>query len=382
MNWLFFSILLFVFAFLGQRRIGRSNNKCFLLFRFLLIFTLSYMTGMGGSIGTDHINYADAYHTASNISWSEIFEPGFPPTRSSVILTKTPTGGLQQEYGFVLLLKTFSSLGFSEVAFFFTISFLTNTFIVLAIYRYPFVLFQVLLFILSDIYFQQSNLVRSMLAISLFVYSIKYLEQRKYNKFVLIMIIAGTLHASMFFLLAIVFGVCKLCDKIKYRYLFIFFVVLWVFSLFVGLNLLHLNLGLFGDILKIYEISVDNSDPILGFRLICNIYVLLIIIAYNKKLYKDQSFIELCIIIYAILYNLSPQFYIVFRFAYCFNIFLILYLPSILFKIAKGKIHLPQYYYIPILVILYNLFLLIKNRILFDGVQLGSEMSDFSELFN
>ena len=59
MCWLLLAIALLVFSFLGDKRLNR--NKSYLIFRFLLVVSLSIIPGFGGLVAQDHDNYLKTF---------------------------------------------------------------------------------------------------------------------------------------------------------------------------------------------------------------------------------------------------------------------------------------------------------------------------------
>ena len=381
MFWFVFSIIVLFLAFLGQKRLGNVENDYFFVFRCLLILVLSYVTGLGAEIGTDHDHYAEAYKAVSKFGWAEIFQPyQYDPFRSAVELNNAAGFMSHYEYGFVILLKFFSYLGFSELAFFFSIAIICNSLIVFSIFRYPYVVFQVLLFILSYTYGQQVNAVRNQIAIAIFAYSLRYLFENKMLRYVLFLIIAGSFHSSALFVFLFLILIYKLCNRFKYEYIFRLFLLLWLISFLFALNLFTINLGGLGEIISLYKTYTEDSESG-SLRLVCNIYALLVILAYYKKLYKPFHFIELCIIFHAILWNITSQFYIFYRLAFYFDVFVFLFIPYILFQIAKNNINNIFLKSLPHLFLFYNVILLFIFRIFnSDKNALGSKIADISEL--
>ena len=134
MFWFVFSLLSLLFAYLG------SENNAFikiknvqLLSRILLIITLSYVTGFSGENFQDHQGYVNYYNSINN---REI-------TNDNINFNIFGARDYGMEFGYSILNKFCYLLGFSHVGFFFFISLLTNTFLVLFIFRFKFFVFNI-----------------------------------------------------------------------------------------------------------------------------------------------------------------------------------------------------------------------------------------------
>ena len=225
MIWAVFSFLVLLFVHLGGLN-GESGRKT-IFYRVCLVLVLSVMTGLGSVVGQDHYGYVQMYNGMQGFSSDVDFVSWF--------------GQYSIEPGFEFLLFLGKTLHLSEPLFFFAMAVIMNSLFVAVIYRYPYPEIAILALILASIFAQETNILRQVLAVSVIVYSVKYLdvENRKPLWFILGVIVAVTLHSSALvcILLLLTLFVKKTGAKQTYFWVFL---VLWIMSLFVVVGLLRI----------------------------------------------------------------------------------------------------------------------------------------------
>lgn len=86
-------------------------------------------------------------------------------------------------------------------------------------------------------YFYQSYLLKQMLALSVVLYAFDSLKQKKFIKYIMIIIFAGLIHKSAFILIPVYF----LCKYIKFnKYFFVFTIAGMMFGMFFGQYILDI----------------------------------------------------------------------------------------------------------------------------------------------
>ena len=223
MIWAVFSFLVLLFAHLGG--LNSLSRRKTIFYRVCLVLVLSVMTGFGSVVGTDHYEYVLMYNGMQGFSLDVDFISWF--------------GQYSVEPGFQFLLFLGKTLHLSEPLFFFAWAVLMNSLFVAVIYRYPYPEIAILALILASIFAQEVNILRQVLAVSIIVYCIKYLNNRKPLWFILGTIVAVSLHSSALvcILLLLTFFVKK--NESNHAYFWVF-LVLWVFSLFVVVGLFQI----------------------------------------------------------------------------------------------------------------------------------------------
>lgn len=339
MFWLFFSILVFCLTFLGDpnnNAIKDTTTK--LVFRILLILSLSLLIAFGGMVGTDHDAYVSSYQKLSSINISNIL--------AGLNISDLNRDVDGYEIGFVLLGFSLYKLGFPAVAYFLVLAIITNTFLVKVLYRFKHPVFSIVLFITSQYYFQECNLVRQMLAASIFLYALKYLETKDWKRYVIWIIVAASFHYSALFLLFFVFYCFIDANRLGYLFLMVFFAI-WITSLFIYTERISVD-SLFGSFsFAYYQVYFDNlygeGHEERPFEIRYNIIVFLVLItSFLLKRFKSSSKnIRYCYLLVFILgisfSNISFKYYWFYRVAAYFATIFCFVTPEFLSNIKVFK---------------------------------------------
>lgn len=339
MFWLFFSILVICFTFLGspnKHLIKGDTEK--LVFRILLVLSLSLLIAFGGKVGTDHDAYVSSYYKLSNINISNLI------AGLNIFDLNRDVDGY--EIGFVLLGYLLYKLGFSAVAYFLVLAIITNTFLVKVLYRFKHPVFSIILFIISQYYFQECNLVRQMLATSIFLYALKYLDNKDWKKYIIWIFAASSFHYSAFILLFFVFFCFIDADKYGYLFLAVFFVI-WFFSLLIYTE--RINIDTFFESFSIgyYQIYFDNiygeGHDERPFEIRYNIIVFFVLISsfilkWFRGSNKNIRYYYLLVFVLGILFsNISHKFFWFYRVAVYFATIFCFITPEFLSNIKVLK---------------------------------------------
>lgn len=370
MCWLLLAIALLVFSFLGDKRLNR--NKSYLIFRFLLVVSLSIIPGFGGLVAQDHDNYLKTFLLADfDLLFSFVYIPG-----------------VSSEPGFILLniLAKIMSLGIA--GYFFFMSFLINYFIVIFSYRFSFPLISLLIFIISGYYFQEANLVRQMLSIGICMCSVKYFNKHTLSKYLGCLLLAATIHKSA--LLFLIFIPFLYFDYVRhYKKIKLVFFFLWILSFAFLLGILPFNFFIdlligSGPLAELYStyITLDNAvGSESKFSIIYFYNLFFVIVAFCSKPHKHH----ICFIysfLGSILTNISFVFPNAFRVALYFMVPFSLFIPYICRR--TKSYHFLNYTQVFILYasyIVYNCYIFFFKFILGNQI-LGSKMYSFSLFLN
>lgn len=370
MSWAFFSLVVLLSAYLGDKV---NNPRKYIYFRLLLVLALSYLIGMSGIVSTDHDEYAAFYNNLKYLDFK-----GFLSVVDFNFFSDRITNELRFEIGYASLNYICSLIGLSEAAFFLIVATITNALFVSFFYRYKHPVFSVLLYITSMYYLQEINLVRQMLAVSVFLYSIKYIEQKNLIMSIIFVIIAASIHASSLLLLPFCFIVFTDFNK-ETKVFSSVLLALWIFSIFVALGLVFFDVGGFIEMSNFYEgYSNDRLENDLVFDIMLNIVVVLSFIGLLIKKLALQPII-IFTIVGAVLSNISLSFYILFRYALYFTPCFCVAAPIVLSCYnqihLKGKLTFPA-----IIVFAYHLYIL-ATAYIWGKPLLGSKMYSFTDLF-
>lgn len=306
--WINFIVVALFLCFLSLEE--SLNSRIRKVFQILLILTVIYFSAFRDGLGQDYDGYFDLLKYGELTEYS-IKEPGFSLFSNIVFFTYL-----------------------SPIFFFLVMSTVTNYLFLKSFYRYRNTFIIVFIYLTGSIfYFNTFNLVRQMFAVSIFMYSVRFIEDRKFFYYLICILIATTLHTSALFLLPVYFFIHKVFSK--NWLLFIVFL-----SFLIG-QVIKLNLTNFlGQFLSVYywyfegdEVVVDSGYLTLFFNVI-----LICLIFYRKKNNEIKYNISFNLFfIGVILYNLIPSFYFLFRFATYFIMFAPIVLPT-LDKIVPKKI--------------------------------------------
>lgn len=219
------------------------------------------------------------------------------------------------------------------------------------------------------------NLVRQMLAVSIFLYALKFFEEKKLIKYIVFVLIAALIHfSSIFLLLLLVFYKKNLKPENK-TITIVFF--LWLISIIVSfwgdINLSWLNAG------GVYSKYITNEGligSVATFNVFFNFFTLIYFLFYRKL---NLDIYSIIFVIGCIVLNISVSFNNLLRFSYFFTPIYCAFVPTMLINciksgngMAKPIFWLTGLYYIAALIIFY----------IFNPSQImGSEMYNWSEFF-
>lgn len=362
MTWLLFSILVFLFTYLGQENITRNNSK---YFRVLLVITLSYMIGFGGQLFTDHDNYSVFYKSFDGLSDYNIYN----------FIGKNG----RFEFGFMLLAQIGHWLGLGTAGFLFMVSAITNTLMVKVFYRFKYPLLSVLIFITTAYYSQQANGVRQMLAVSVFLYSLQFLANRQTLKYLICILVATLFHFGSIILF--IFALLRYVDLEKYfEVISTVLIFIWGISVLGSFGLFHLGGISIGTYFSVYEeFSTEAGDYDAKFNPIFNTLILLALLQYRK----EHKIYVLIYAIACILLNFSMAS------DYGKSLYRLAYFFTPIFSVFSGELMYSKNYtsfsrYMkPILVLVtaYYLFRLFYLYIFNNDVLLGGVFYPLSDFF-
>jgi len=120
--------------------------------------------------------------------------------------TESNLAGKESEYLYIYLNSIFTNLGISYEVFFGFIAAITWYFFIKGSYRFSFLLPLMVFFLLtSGFFFFSHSAIRQSIAIAIFFYSIKFIIEGKFNKYIIFILVASLFHQSALMLLPIYF---------------------------------------------------------------------------------------------------------------------------------------------------------------------------------
>ena len=368
MQWFIFSLTVVLLALLGSRK-----TKYDVCFRIAMAAVMAYVIGFGGVGTTDHEGYALLFNNAASDRFGDIR-----------LTFGRVSDGL--EWGYWALCWIAGRLGLGEAGFFCMVAFIANILVLEVLHRYSkHFVFACLLFILSEFFMQEPNLVRQTLSASIIMFALKYIDDDKPKVYVIFVLLASLMHTS-----GLVFLLLLLLRRVNFEknrvVLLIVLMILWVISLMFLYGLLHSN---FLDVVNIF-IRMRGGDVLSNLggsekftRSVSNdIMNLLVFVVFIYFLFVNKK-AKLNVRIFLfflgpIFFNMGENSYSLFRFAYFFPL-LYAIVPNILYDFKLGKKeneHLLYYVYV-----LWNVSILIRTHILNDHPRFFDEMYSLKDFF-
>lgn len=283
------SMIIAVVGKLYRKKEGSKNTKLnIIIFTTIGLLIPIVISGLRYYVGTDYGSYVGIYNKYYNYSLLELFE------------SKT-------EFLFLIIIKI-ASIFNNYQATFFIMAILTVLIAYFSILNYKEKLsLGFMFFIYLFMYFTSSfNLVRQALAVVIVLYSYKFIFERNWKKFTIIILIAALFHVSALLFLPFYFVFDKENNnKKKYvRYIYIICTILVVFFYERMVNILS-SIAIFEEYaMYTNELSAANREAILNF------IILAVILIFRKRLIKYDERNELYIFFYIISTILTLMGYI------------------------------------------------------------------------
>lgn len=303
-----------------------KNKKFFLLMSYILLVFISSFRG--NTVGGDLGNYLPLYREVSNMSFSDMLSP-------------TKYG-----YPFIFLNKIISFISTNEQFFIIITSIINISFVFLFIRKYSKVFWlSVLLYITFAYYTNSFNSIRSSMALGCILFSYKFILARKYIKFLLMVVLATSIHLS-----AVVLVFLYPFSKIKPNLLFIVSSVLCCFfiSEIMGPIILYVS-SLYNPQYAMYE-SESSGKTLLMLLFAITLFAWF----FNRK-QKDNSILFFTsVMLYATcLQCFAPYFGLMTRCSLFFHISLIVLIPNVLYVTKLKRFRELTYLSVIILSLLY-----------------------------
>lgn len=177
-------------GFKRSRRV--TAEECFL---FISLVAAIVVATLRGDFTADYSSYLSIFHDISNISWKTFFDRfTFSPSFEEV------------EWGFALFNFLIGRLAKNDFVFWMACAIITY-YPMYRLSKYSTIAsLSVLLFLSLGPFYDSFNTVRMIMAASIYVYSIKYVEERKFIRYALIVVVASLIHGSILLMLPAYFG--------------------------------------------------------------------------------------------------------------------------------------------------------------------------------
>ena len=369
MFWVLFVICVFFLTHIGTRKY--ANVKINHLLQFVLAIYLSLTISLGAQFAVDHFHYLDNYLFSDGLSISDI---GFSLVRRYAIDQEG------YEFGYEIFSIICHKLNIGFPGFMFILMVFVNWVYVDIIFKNKYPLLSILFFVLSSVFFQEANLVRQSVAIALFVFSFRYIEQFNYKRYVFVIACATLFHVSALFLLPFVLlGYTKV--KSYHSIIYKIIITFWILSVIIAVLDINISLDFLANMnnsqFSAYSSHYANNENAIGmkpvFDLIVNTFAFFLIINLNK----EYSTTNILVILGIVLLNISVSVPNIARIALYFTSIIPVYYTSII-----GKKNTPKIYNIFLFIlVINNIRLLFFNHILNNEPDLGDIMYPLSSFF-
>ncbi len=202
--------------------------------------------------------------------------------------------------------------------------------------KYP--AMSVLLFFTMNVFFISMNMIRQSIAISIFMYSIKYIKNKNIIKYIIAMIIAMLIHTSAILYFPMYFVYNFKINKNILCAVPIVIVLLKAFLLDFIINVL-IKFEYFNKYFSWYLTSQYNTGKlnIVSFLIACCIFILLILIYKSAREDKEYNMLLWNEIIAITFLAISSELPLMQRTSYLFTFPLYIYLPNMFKYIENFK---------------------------------------------
>jgi hypothetical protein len=260
-----------------------SQAKLFHLFAFFSAIPLFCVAAFRYGIGTDYFSYINEFERVIRGEWS-YFEPGF-----------------------WLINKLVACVTTNSVWIFIISAFIFSYFTFHAIYEQSVnPAFSILLLVITTHYFIYINQMRQYLAIAIFLYSIKYIQKRRLLHYIILILLAATLHKSILIVIPLYF-----VQYLRLNWKFVFPLIggIWALSPFLKsifqFLVLHTSYGRF------YQTEYNNGKGSLFYIIECIIilifeYWALSISKQQKPLYDFYINCQILAVLFAAFFGFIP----------------------------------------------------------------------------
>jgi hypothetical protein len=284
-------ILFFIFSVLDEYLIKIKDNRKGLFYFCVIIMVL--FVGLRGNVEPDYLHYLNIY---KNSSWTNII-------RSNSVES------VESGYQFLnILFKTFY-IEFQGLLFFMAFFTIYLKFKFLKAYS-PKYIISILLYYCSLFFLYEFIAIRQALAMSIFMISLPYVIERKFYKFLGLIILASLFHISVIIVIPFYFIGTKKINKKLITIVLIFCFIINILQVVLPLvNILSTVIPLSGTQAKLEYYSKDNEFAITSIRLLIFSFIFLL-----YKWYRDSERYNLFFniffigILFSTIFNGIPQF--------------------------------------------------------------------------
>lgn len=315
------------------------------LFASLVVIQFTLLAGLQYGVGADYISYLKIYNAVRALSWKELLS--FSYAKEPVYLLYTKIMGILFQDNFV--------------PYFLGMAFIVAFFLVKAIFiRHEKYVWSVYIYLCMGLLYISMNQVRQLMAISIVLYAVSFLEQGNVKKYIFWIIIAAGIHNSALVMLpCFLLRDLKLRSKKKSFFVFAAACILFYFAAPVVLNNV-LSKTSYGWMLEYQAGETGNMVINLVYRSVLMIGCICYIRPVLKKNKNHEILYWLCMvgIVFQVMAVYATSVARITTYFYAVFLFLI---PTVLSSIPSPKVKLIAKMVVAIGMFCYHYYYLVYN---------------------
>jgi hypothetical protein len=291
---------------------GITRKQLLSLIAYLIIFTLLFaVSALRLNVGNDYLKYVEFMHL--------VYSRAYVPTEAGF---NGLTYLIYYLCGFENYLLVFAVFSFATIAFFMKGIYDQSRWFSLSF----------ILFMLLGLYFQSLSTVRYYLALSMALYSIKYVIKKDWPRFVLLVIVGSLFHKSLLVIL-----VLYVLAQMQWKK--------WMYALLLtgGISCLFLKDLYLKIVIYLYP-SYKDTEYLTGGTSTANILRCLLVLAFSLWMYRDcikgdrtGEFYFICNLMGLVLYVFGSFLPVISRIGYYLTVTQILFVPYLIKGIKDEK---------------------------------------------
>lgn len=291
---------------------GMSRRELVNVICLMIIFTLLFaVSALRLNVGNDYLKYVEFMHL--------VYSRAYVPTE---IGFNALTYIVYYLCGFENYLLVFACFSFATIAFFMKAMYDQSKWFSLSF----------ILFMLLGLYFQSLSTVRYYLALSVALYSIKYVIQKDWPRFVILLLIGSLFHKSLLVVL-----VLYVLAQLKWNRR------LYVLLLAGGISCLFLKDIYLKIVIFLYP-SYKDTEYLTGGTSAANIIRCALVLAFSLWMYRDHilgdrtgEFYFICNLMALVLYVFGSFLPVISRVGYYLTVTQVLFVPYLIKKIKDDR---------------------------------------------
>lgn len=294
--------------------LAEANFKGRYIFRYVALAGIIIFVGIRYDVGADYLSYENIFKDSSDLGIAQVMEPGYLKLNQ--------------------LVRYFST----NFAWFTTlVIFLQAFFIHLAIKDFKYYTFALLIFI-TTVLGSIVNEMRQYIAVAIFFYSLKYIVDKSFFKYSIVILFAASFHYSAILLLPLYFFLNRRLPYSYYPLLYILAIIAGMFGVFDRVFSTIMQYTMYSAYLDSDMVDEVRSNTGLGY-LFKNLLGIIILLCFKPILEKFPQYKVYCNLYFCFLLcrNLFFSIGILMRLTMYFQISEIVIYPMFIYSVIKTK---------------------------------------------